>query len=96
MGLLCYEPQPGSKSGGWSTDHRNGSTHAEWRHEIAGEIIILNMREIARAAEGWAIVWAVESVGVEVDDGLEARRVVRPLSDTGVGRHVEAAPMRNL
>lgn len=47
-------------------------------------------------AEGWAIVGALESVAVEVDDGLEARRVVWPLPDTCVGRQVEAAPMRNL
>lgn len=47
-------------------------------------------------AEVGGEVGALEGLAVEVDDGLEARRVVRTLSYARVGWEVEAAPLRQL
>lgn len=47
-------------------------------------------------AEGGAVIRAFEIVAVEVDEGFEARRVVRTFPYAGVGRQVEAAPLRQL
>lgn len=47
-------------------------------------------------AEGGAEGGALEDLAIEVDGGLEPRRVVGPLPDAGVGGEVEAAPLREL
>lgn len=47
-------------------------------------------------AEVGAELGALEAVAVEVDDGLEARRMVRALPYARVRWKVEAAPLRQL
>lgn len=47
-------------------------------------------------AEGGAVVRALESLAVKVNDGLEPRRVVRTFSNGSIRREVEATPLRQL
>lgn len=47
-------------------------------------------------AESRAVLRALEDLAVEVDGGLEPRRVVRTFSNARVRRQVEAAPLRQL
>lgn len=46
--------------------------------------------------EGGAVLRALKILAVEVDDCLEARRVVRTFPNAGVGGEIEAAPLRQL
>nr|GME01658.1 hypothetical protein B296_00002089 [Ipomoea batatas] len=47
-------------------------------------------------AKSGAVVGALEGLAVEVNDGLEARRVVWTFPYADVGGQVEAAPLRQL
>ena len=48
------------------------------------------------AAESRAVLRALEDLAVEVDGGLELRRVVRTFSNARVRWQIEAAPLRQL
>jgi hypothetical protein len=43
-----------------------------------------------------AVIRAFEKLAIEDHGGLEARSMVRPFSDTGIRRQIEAAPLSKL
>lgn len=51
---------------------------------------------VLRLTERGAVVRTLEDLAIEVDSGLEARRVVRTFPEARVRREVEAAPLRQL
>jgi hypothetical protein len=46
--------------------------------------------------QGAAVIRAFEKLAIEDHGGLEARSMVRPFSDTGIRRQIEAAPLSKL
>jgi hypothetical protein len=46
--------------------------------------------------QGAAVIRAFEKLAIEDHGGLETRSMVRPFSDTGIRRQIEAAPLSKL